>query len=109
MRRGDIWTVAGGADHVSKPRPAVVVSDNHFTDFASVTLVTITTELFDSPLTRLNLAPDEKNGLLRSSQMMVDKITTVPKSNLGKRIGELSTGDVSQLNRALMVYLGLAG
>ena len=30
MRRGDIWTVAGGKDYAGKPRPVVVVQDDSF-------------------------------------------------------------------------------
>jgi mRNA interferase MazF len=109
LRRGEVWTVAGGADHASKPRPAVVVHDNLFADMTSVTLVTITSDLVDSPLIRLNVVPNGQNGLLKPSQMMVDKITTVPRSKLGKKMGRLSTEDEIRLNRALVIYLGLAG
>jgi mRNA interferase MazF len=109
LRRGEVWTVAGRADYASKPRPAVVVHDNFFADMTSVTLVTITSDLVDSPLTRLNLAPDDQNGLVKPSQMMVEKITTVPRSKLGKKIGRLSIEDEVRLNRALIIYLGLAG
>jgi mRNA interferase MazF len=40
---------------------------------------------------------------------MVDKITTVAKSKLQKRIGRLGDEDVIRLNRAVLVFLGLAG
>ena len=40
---------------------------------------------------------------------MADKITTVPKSKLGARIGRLYDGDVARLNQAMLVFLGLAG
>jgi mRNA interferase MazF len=39
---------------------------------------------------------------------MVDKITTVAKSKLGKRIGRLDDEDVVRLNRGIMVFLGFA-
>ena len=39
---------------------------------------------------------------------MIDKVTTVPKSRIGKRIGMLNDEDVVRLNRALTVFLGLA-
>ena len=39
--------------------------------------------------------------------LMVDKITTVPKSKLGKRIGRLDDRDIVRLNQALLVFLGL--
>lgn len=40
---------------------------------------------------------------------MADKITTVAKTKLGKRIGRLDDEDLVRLNRAVMVFLGLAG
>jgi mRNA interferase MazF len=40
---------------------------------------------------------------------MVDKITTLPKRKLGARIGRLDDSDVVGLNRAVLVFLGLAG
>jgi mRNA interferase MazF len=39
---------------------------------------------------------------------MVDKITTILKSKVGKRIGRLSDEDILRLNRAIIVFLGLA-
>jgi mRNA interferase MazF len=39
---------------------------------------------------------------------MVDKITTVAKSRLGNRIGRLADEDIARLNRATLVFLGLA-
>ena len=40
---------------------------------------------------------------------MVDKITTVSKTKLERRIGRLSDEDIVRLNRAVLVFLGLAG
>lgn len=40
---------------------------------------------------------------------MVDKITTVSKSKVGSRMGRLDDEDVVRLNRAILVFLGLAG
>ncbi len=60
------------------------------------------------PLFRLPVEPNERNGLRSSSRLMVDKITTVPKSKVGERIGRLDDEDVVRLNQAVMVFLGLA-
>ena len=38
---------------------------------------------------------------------MVDKITTVPKSKVGERVGRLDDEDIIRLNQAMMVFLGL--
>jgi mRNA interferase MazF len=40
---------------------------------------------------------------------MVDKIMTVPKTKVGTRIGRLDDADLVRLNRAMVVFLGLAG
>jgi mRNA interferase MazF len=40
---------------------------------------------------------------------MIDKITTVPRSKLGERMGRLGDDDMVRLGRATLVFLGLAG
>ena len=54
------------------------------------------------------IEPTDRNGFSSASRLMVDKVTTVPKTRLGKRIGKLNDEDVVRLNRALTVFLGLA-
>jgi mRNA interferase MazF len=39
---------------------------------------------------------------------MVDEITTVPKSRMGVRIGQLADEDMLRLHRAILVLLGIA-
>ena len=108
MKRGEIWTVAGSKDYASKPRPVVVVQDDSFDATDSITVCAFTTDPTDAPLFRLPVEPNERNGLHSPSRLMVDKITTVPKSKLGDRVGRLDDEDVVRLNRALVVFLGLA-
>jgi len=108
VKRGDIWTVSGGKDYAGKPRPVVIVQDDSFDATASITVCAFTTDQTDAPLFRLPFEPSERNGLRSSSRLMVDKITTVPKSKLGERIGRLGDEDVLRLNQAMLVFLGLA-
>jgi mRNA interferase MazF len=68
----------------------------------------LTTDPTDAPLFRLTVEPNARNGLRTSSRLMVDKITTVPKSKIGNRMGRLDNEDLIRLNRAVMVFLGLA-
>ena len=68
-----------------------------------------TTDLTEAPLFRLLVEPDQVNGLDEPSSLMVDKITTVPRSKLGEHIGRLGDDDMVRLGRAIMVFLGLAG
>lgn len=109
MKRGEVWTVSGGASCSGKPRPAVIVQEDRFEGTDSITLCVFTTDPTDAPLLRLLIEPTDRNGLKSASRLMIDKITTVPKARLGKRIGKLGDEDVVRLNRALTVFLGLAG
>ena len=108
MRRGDIWTVAGGQDYAGKPRPAVILQDDRFADTPSVSICAFTTDPTEAPLFRLAVEPGDRNGLRVPSRLMVDKITTVPKSKLGTALGRLDDADMIRLNRAVLVFLGLA-
>lgn len=109
MRRGEIWTAAGGKDYAGKPRPVVVVQDDRFDATDSVTVCAFTTDPTEAPLFRLPVVPNERNGLRSPSRLMVDKITTVAKTKVGPRIGRLDDADIVRLNRAILVFLGLAG
>jgi mRNA interferase MazF len=108
MKRGEVWMVSGGGAYAGKPRPAVIVQEDRFDSTSSVTLCVFTTDPTEAPLLRMLVEPTDRNGLKNSSRLMVDKITTVPKARLGKRLGKLNDEDVVRLNRALTVFLGLA-
>ena len=109
MRRGEIWTASGGGDYAGKPRPVVIMQEDRFSGTASITICAFTTDPTEAPLLRLPILPDAENGLRESCRLMVDKVTTVPKAKLGKRIGRLSDDDMQRVNQALVVFLGLAG
>lgn len=107
MRRAEIWTVAGGADYTGKPRSAVIVQDDRF-DTDSVTICPFTTDPTPAPLFRLSIEPSPTNGLHERSQVMVDKLTSIRRSRLGDHLGVLDDADVVRLNRAMVVFLGIA-
>src|SRR5579863_10286848 len=108
MKRGDIWTVAGGKDYAGKPRPVVIVQDDSFDATDSITICAFTTDETDAPLFRLPVLPNDRNGLRSPCRLMVDKITTVPKSKVGAQVGRLDDEDILRLNQAVLVFLGLA-
>jgi mRNA interferase MazF len=109
MKRGEVWTAAGGPGYAGKPRPVVIVQDDRFDATASVTVCGFTTDPTDAPLFRLPVAAEAENGLAAPSRLMVDKVTTVARAALGRRIGRLADADILRLNRAMIVFLGLAG
>jgi mRNA interferase MazF len=108
MKRGEIWTLAGGGDYADKPWPAVVIQDDAFDATSSVTVCAFTTDPTEAPLFRIRIEPSEETGLRAESSLMVDKITTVRRDRLGSQIGRLALEDTVRLNRAVLVFLGLA-
>ena len=103
-----MWTVSGGAPYAGKPRPVVIFQEDRFLATSSITLCAFTTDPTEAPLLRMLVEPTDRNGLSTASRLMIDKVTTVPKTRLGKRIGKLHDEDIVRHNRALTVFLGLA-
>ncbi len=108
MTRGEIYTAAARGAFTGRPRPVLIVQDDRFDATASVTVCPFTTSPVDAPLIRIPIEPSDTNGLDRPSSLMVDKITTMPRTGLGERLGRLGDDGLVQLNRSLMVFLGLA-
>ena len=109
MKRGELWVVAGGGGYTGKPRPVVVVQDDRFEHLSSVTVCALTRDPTDAPLFRVALIPSLENGLHEPCRAMVDKITTVRRERLSRRIGSLSATDMRRIDRAMLVFLGIAG
>lgn len=74
-----------------------------------MTVCVFTTDPTEAPLFRLRIEPNDQNGLREPCSLMVDKITTVPRSKIGEHVGRLSDEEMVRLGRALLVFLGLAG
>ena len=108
MIRGDLWTVAGGV-YASKPRPALIVQDDRFGDTDSVTVLPLTTVGVDAPLLRIPVPADHTTGIRQDSFIMVDKLTTVRRSNVQERVGRVPAELLVGVERSLLVFLGLAG
>ena len=109
MKRGEIWTIAGGGDYTGTPRPAVIIQDDSFDATGSIAICAFTTDPTEAPLFRVPVEPSDTNGLHARSALMVDKLTTVRKQRVGTYVGRLADEDVVRLNRAILVFLGLAG
>lgn len=108
MKRGEVWTVAGGAAYAGKPRPAVIVQDDRFDANDSIVVCPLTTDPTPAPMFRLPVQPGSRSGLRAPCRMMVDKLTAVPRTRLGTRVGSLSPEEMKGLNRALFVFLALS-
>ena len=109
MRRGDICTVASAGGYAGKPRPAVIVQSDGFHENFSIVVCPFTSDPADAPIIRLVVEPSIANGLKSTSRLMVDKLSAGPKTKIGGVIGRLDDKEVLRLNRALLIFLGLAG
>lgn len=108
MKRGEIWTVAGGAAYADKPRPAVIVQDDRFDATDSVVVCPLTTDQTPAPIFRLPVRPSPQSGLRAPCRMMVDNVTAVPRKRLRTLVGSLTSEETKALARALFVFLGLS-
>jgi mRNA interferase MazF len=108
LKRGDLVTIAAPGDY-GKPRPAVIVQADVFNNsHASITVLPLTSTIIDAPLFRITLDPSRQNGLSRVSQIMVDKVLTLPREKIGKRVGHLGNAVMNRVGRALSLWLGMS-
>lgn len=108
MTRGDVVVVAAKGAYTSKPRPAIVVQADLFNaTHASVTLCPVTSDCVDAPLFRVPLPPGDRTGLSAMSQVMIDKVISVPRTAIVREIGRCDPSQLDQIDEALRLWLGL--
>ena len=107
MKRADLVTIALPGDF-GKPRPALVVQSDLFDQAPTITVLLVSGTLQDAPLLRITVEPDAENGLLKTSQIMVDKTMTIRRDKIGPTFGRLDTETMISVNRLLAVFLGFA-
>ena len=107
MKRGDIVAVIVPGAY-GKPRPALVIQSDLFNTHPSLTILPLTSDLRDAPLFRLRIEPSQKNGLRVTSEVMVDKITTVPHDKVRDVFGHLEDESMREVERLLALWVGIA-
>ena len=105
MQRGDLVTVSLQGDY-GKPRPALVVQSDLLTDLESVVLCPVTSDLRDAAF-RVTVEPDPATGLRALSQIMVDKLSTLPRTKINEPFGRLDEERMKRVDRALLLVVGL--
>ena len=106
MKRGDLVPVVLAGAY-GKPRPALVIQSDLFAKHPSVTVLPVTSELRPIETFRVVVEPTAENGLQVRSQIMVDKVHTIPREKAGAPFGRLETRLIGVVNRSLAVFLGL--
>ena len=104
--RGDLVTVVLTGDY-GKPRPALVIQSDAFRDVPSTTVLPLSSTLMDLPLIRIPVEPTLQNGLRHTSQVMLDKATTVRADKVGPVFGKLDPETMTRINRAIALFFGL--
>ncbi len=106
MKRGDLVTIAVSGDY-GKPRPALIIQADSFSNLGSVTVLRLTSELHDWPSFRVTVEPTEGNGLRAASQVMLDKAIAIPREKIGKTFGHVSDETMQTVSRAMVAFFGL--
>jgi mRNA interferase MazF len=108
VKRGDVVIVATRGAYTGKPRTALVIQSDLFNDtHTSITVCPVTTDVIDAPLFRVTVPPGQRTGLMTASQIMVDKIVSVPRSSIAKRIGRCDDAELELVEDALRRWLAL--
>ncbi len=100
-------TVALQGDH-GKPRPALIVQSDRLQASTHVAVLLLTSFQADAPLLRIPVPATTETGLMISSCVMLDRITTAPRAKIGRVIGHLDDATLLSVTRALAVVLGFA-
>ncbi len=104
-QRGDLVTVSLQGDY-GKPRPALIVQSDLLTDLDSVVLCPVTSDLRNAVF-RVTVEPNPANGLRELSQVMVDKLSTLPRTKISEPFGRLDVERMKAIERALLLVVGV--
>ena len=105
-RRGDVFWVksdpARGTE-VRKTRPAVIVSNDSCNEYGTRVIALPVTSNVES------LYPGEALIKIqcRAARVLGDRMRSLDKSRLGSRIGSLSPAELSAVEEAVLITLGL--
>ena len=110
-RRGEVYLVSldptVGAE-IRKTRPSVVVQNNPANRGSPITIVAAVTSQFEEPLYPTEvLVRAPEGGLTGDSVVLLNQIRSVDKGRLVRRLGALKTETMKEIDRALLLSLGL--
>lgn len=93
--------------YASKARPVVIIQSDEVSGFDSVVLCLLTTYDSSAIPTRVRVEPTVQNGLEKTSYVMAEKIASVSRAMLGRRIGMLEEEVMREVSEKVAVVLGL--
>ena len=104
-QRGDLVRVSLQGDY-GKPRPALVVQSDLLEELDSVVLCPLTSALRNAAF-RVTVEPNRSNGLRALSQVVVDKLSTLPRAKVTEPFGRLDEERMKAVDRALLLVVGV--
>lgn len=108
MRRGDVVLVVVPSD-LGRPRPGVVVQAPEFNKtLSTIFICPISSDVQEKLPLRPIIEPELATGLRLRSQIMTDKMVALRHDRVRRVIGQINSDTSEQLDRALLVVLGLA-
>ncbi|MEO8441971.1 MAG: type II toxin-antitoxin system PemK/MazF family toxin [Betaproteobacteria bacterium] len=105
LHRGDLVTVAAKGPYTGKPRPALVVQADRLSQLASVMVYPLTGDLIAAAPLRVRIDPGRLNNLRQSSDVMVDKLSAVPRDAVSEAFGRVSAAELSNVDVGLRLLL----
>lgn len=112
IRRGQIWLVnwspGRGSEQLGK-RPALVIQTdaaNSNPRYPNTIVLTLSTKGLPVA-THVRVEPDVQNGLRETSWVKCEQVLTISKDRLETRWGTLSHADLTKVETAMKLALGL--
>lgn len=107
MKRGDVVLIVVPSE-LGRPRPGVIVQANDFNkELSTIFICPITSDLQDKLALRPMIEAEPSTGLRLRSQIMTDKMVALRHDRIRRVIGRIDSETSEQLDRALLVVLGL--
>ncbi|HET9583983.1 MAG TPA: type II toxin-antitoxin system PemK/MazF family toxin [Bradyrhizobium sp.] len=108
MKRGDVVLVVVPSE-LGRPRPGVIVQADEFSkDLSTVFICPVSSDVQEKLPLRPIIEAETSNGLRLRSQIITDKMIALRQDRVRQIIGHIDSETSEQLDRALLVVLGLA-
>jgi mRNA interferase MazF len=108
VKRGDVVLVVVPSE-LGRPRPGVIVQADEFSkDLSTVFICPVSSDVQEKLPLRPIIEAETSNGLRLRSQIITDKMIALRQDRVRLIIGHIDSETSEQLDRALLVVLGLA-
>ncbi|UPK45920.1 type II toxin-antitoxin system PemK/MazF family toxin [Paenibacillus pabuli] len=110
IKRGDIYMIEYGDGEGSEQqgyRPGMVIQNDVGNEYSPTVIVAAITNSENKRLMPTHFPLGIKDGVRKPSVVMFEQVRTIDKTRLDDRIGSLTPELLKQIERPLMISLGL--